>query len=122
MILADTSVWIDFFRSPNPEMRKHLGDGQIVMHPFVVAELALGSLQDRRKTLAELERLSQVQVAHLNEVRSMIEAHSLYSRGIGLIDAHLMASCFITPDTWLWTRDVRLESVARALGIQADLP
>ena len=92
------------------------------MHPFVVAELALGSLKDRRKTLAELERLSQVQVAHLDEVRSMIEAHSLYSRGIGLIDAHLMASCFITPDTWLWTRDVRLESVARALGIQADLP
>jgi predicted nucleic acid-binding protein len=52
----------------------------------------------------------------------MIEVHSLYSKGIGLTDAHLIASCLITPGTQLWTRDIRLGSVARALGIHADLP
>ena len=103
-------------------MRMHLRNEQIATHPFVLVELALGSLHDRRKTLAELDRLPQVQVAHLNEVRSMIEVHSLYSKGIGLTDAHLIASCLITPGTQLWTRDIRLGSVARALGIHADLP
>jgi predicted nucleic acid-binding protein len=101
-------------------MRKRLFNEEIRMHPFVLAELALGSLVERRKTLSELERLTQVQVAHLDEVRSMIEAHSLYSRGIGLTDAHLLASCLMSPGTQLWTRDTRLENVARALGVHAN--
>ena len=122
MILADTSIWIDFFRMGNPEMQRLLRNEEIVTHPFVVAELALGSLRDRAKTLAELDRLPQVQVAHGNEVRSMIESHSLYSRGIGFTDAHLIASCLITPGTQLWTRDVRLRAVAETLRIHATLP
>lgn len=120
MILADTTIWIDFFRGRSPEMAKHLINRQIVTHPFVIAELALGSLVDRRKTLARLERLTQVEVAHLDEVRGMIEAHSLYSKGIGLTDTHLIASCLLTSGTQLWTRDIRLGSVAAALGINAD--
>ncbi|MGZ4867313.1 MAG: type II toxin-antitoxin system VapC family toxin [Candidatus Angelobacter sp.] len=121
MILADTSIWIDHFRSRNKEMRKHLNQGQIVIHPFVVAELALGSLQDRTKTLALLDLLPQVQVAQLSEVRLTIEARRLYSLGIGLIDAHLIASVLINPPTLLWTRDQRLRKAAEGLGIQAGL-
>jgi predicted nucleic acid-binding protein len=91
LILADTSIWIDHFRSGNKEMRKHLNEGQIVIHPSIIAELALGSLQERSKTLALLDLLPQVRVAQLSEVRRMIEARRLYSLGIGLIDAHLIA-------------------------------
>jgi predicted nucleic acid-binding protein len=91
------------------------------MHPFVVAEIALGSLRNRRRTLEPLEGLRQVRVAQIGEVRRMIEAHALYSRGIGLIDAHLIASCLLTPGTRLWTRDTRLQSVARSLSIAADM-
>jgi hypothetical protein len=122
VILADSSIWIDFFRSGNPEMAKQLVDGQIAMHPFVVAELALGSLRRRQKTLEDLDGLPQVEVAYLDEVRSMIEARALYSKGIGLVDAHLIASCLMTPGTFLWTRDVRLEGIAKALGVSANLP
>lgn len=122
MILADTSIWIDFFRIGNLEMQKLLRNEEIVTHPFVVVELALGSLHDRAKTLAELDMLPQVQVAHRDEVRNMIEVHALYSRGIGLTDAHLIASCLITPGTQLWTRDARLQAVAVSLHIQANLP
>jgi predicted nucleic acid-binding protein len=122
VILADTSIWIDYFRAGNPAMREHLRNEQIVTHPFVLAELALGSLHDRRNILAELDSLPQVQVARLDEVRSMIEAQNLYSKGIGLTDVHLIASCLITPGMHLWTRDARLGSVAKALGIHADLP
>jgi predicted nucleic acid-binding protein len=122
MILADTSIWVDHFRRANTEMEKRLTQGQIVMHPFIVAELALGSLHDRRKKLDDMEALLEVKVAQLNEVRHMIEAHALYSRGIGLTDAHLIASCLITPGTQLWTRDGALEKTAKALGIAVHLP
>ena len=108
-------------------MRKHLNEGQIVIHPSIIAELALGSLQDRTlqertTTLALLDLLPQVRVAQLSEVRRMIEARRLYSLGIGLTDAHLIASVFINSSTLLWTRDKRLRKAAESLGIQASLP
>lgn len=121
MILADTSVWIDHLRSGNPQMTRLLHAGKITMHPFVVAELALGSLHNRRKKLAELDELRQVNVAELDEVRHLIESHSLYAKGLGLTDAHLIASCLMTFGTQLWTRDKALEDVAKTLGVHASL-
>jgi predicted nucleic acid-binding protein len=122
LILADTSVWIDHFRSENKELRHALNRGQIVIHPFIIAELALGSLKDRIRTLATLDLLPQVRVAQLKELRLMIEARRFYGLGIGLTDAHLIASVFINSPTLLWTRDKQLRKVAQGLGIHADLP
>jgi hypothetical protein len=121
LILADTSIWIDHLRSGDNELHKLLNQGQIVIHPFIIAELALGSLQERAKTLALLDLLPQVRVAQLSEVRLTIEARRLYNRGIGLADAHLIASVFINPPTLLWTRDKPLRRVTEALGIHASL-
>jgi predicted nucleic acid-binding protein len=122
VILADTSIWVDHLRNRNAEMEKYLSRGQILMHPFIIAELSLGSLRNRQNTLGDLESLLETKVAALSEVRHMIEAHTLYSKGIGLTDAHLIASCLITPGTQLWTRDVAMKKVAAALGILIDLP
>jgi hypothetical protein len=122
VILADTTIWIDQLRRADPQMQRLLAGGQVIVHPFVVAELALGSLHDRGRTLAELDGLLKVNVAELSEVRHMIEARGLYSRGIGLTDAHLVASCLITPGTRLWTRDAALKAVAQTVGIDAGLP
>ena len=106
-------------------MRKHLNQGQIVIHPFIIAELALGllekrTLQERTKTLALLDLLPQVRMAQLSEVRLTIEARRLSSLGLGLTDAHLIASVFINSPTLLWTRDKRLRKAAEALGIHAS--
>lgn len=87
------------------------------MHPFVIAELALGSLRERNKILALLDLLPQVRVAQMSEVRQMIETRSLYRVGIGLIDAHLIASVFINQATVIWTTDKPLRKVAEALGV-----
>jgi predicted nucleic acid-binding protein len=121
LILADTSVWIDHFRSGHQQLRQNLEHGRIVTHPFVVGELALGLLKDRSKTLALLDLLPHVPVARPEEVRAMIEARRLYGQGIGLTDAHLIASVFLSPSTLLWTRDKQLRRVAQNLGIQAGL-
>jgi predicted nucleic acid-binding protein len=122
VILADTSVWVDYLRGGNPEMEKILSQGQIVMHPFIVAEIALGSLRKRRKRLEELDALLEVKVAQLGEVRHMVESRALYAKGIGLTDAHLLASCLMTPGTQLWTLDGAMKKVAKALGIVVYLP
>lgn len=121
MILADTSVWIDHLRSGNNEMRKLLNQGQIVTHPFIVADLAFGSLKERAKTLALLALLPHARLAQIGEVRAMIETRRLYGLGIGLTDAHLIASVFLTPSTLLWTKDKHLRKVAGTLGIDAGL-
>ena len=122
MILADTTIWVNHFRASNAALRNLLDNEQIVMHPFIVAELALGSLGQRAIKLNALDDLPPVRVARLEEVRTMIEGLSLDSRGIGLIDAHLIASCLIHPPTLLWTSDKRLSGVAKSLNIAANLP
>ena len=122
MILADANVWIDFFRRGKPELRRLLQNNQVAMHPFLAAELALGSLHDRLSTLAKFDHMPQVRVVELRDVRRMIETRGLYSKGIGLTDAHLIASCLAAPGTLLWTSDTSLGKVAESLGIRVSLP
>lgn len=122
MFLADTSIWIDHFRVGNSELQTQLANRNILIHSFIVAELALGSLRNRVQTLTYLDRLPQASVAQLGEVRQMIEARSLWSQGLGLIDAHLLASTFLNPTTLLWTRDKHLQSIAKSFGVLANLP
>ena len=124
MILADTSIWIGLFRTGayNAELDRLIGDDQLCIHPFLIAELALGTLPERRKTLAYLDQLIPIRPVQLEDVRHMIEARGFASKGIGLTDAHLIASCLATPGTQIWTLDGKLGKVAESLGIRATLP
>jgi predicted nucleic acid-binding protein len=121
LILADTSVWIDHFRSEDKALQQALHQRQIVIHPFVIAELALGSLKDRARTLRLLDSLPQARVVLMTELRHMIETRNLYSLGIGFTDAHLLASAFLDAPTLLWTRDKQLQKAAQTLGVAAGL-
>jgi predicted nucleic acid-binding protein len=121
MILADTSVWVDHLRLGDSELANELNRGTVLMHPFVAGELALGSLTQREKVLAAIDSLPVAHVARIEEVRVLIEQRVLFSRGIGYIDVHLLASVLLTPHTLLWTRDKRLRSVAESLGLHASL-
>jgi predicted nucleic acid-binding protein len=120
VILADTSVWIDHFRSGNSQMQARLNRGEIAIHPFIIAELALGSLKQRARTLALLDLLPHIRVALAAEVRTAIKARNLYGVGIGLVDAHLIASVLIDPSIRLWTHDKKLRQISERLGIHAE--
>jgi predicted nucleic acid-binding protein len=122
VILADTSIWVDHLRGSNPQMASLLTRGKIVMHPFVVAEIALGSLNNRRQKLGAMDNLRKVKIAQMSEVRRMIEAHALYSKGIGLTDAHIIASCLLTPEAQLWTRDAAMKAIATSLSVPVYIP
>ncbi len=104
------------------ELSSLIESDQLCIHPWVVAELALGTLPDRTKTLASLDRLMQVRPVRLADLRHMVENRGLASKGIGLTDAHLIASCLATPGTHLWTLDDKLGVLAASLGIRAHLP
>ena len=124
MILADTSIWIEMFRKGRfkTEMGNLVANDQLCIHPFVVAELACGNLPDRQKTLTYLDQLAALPIVRLADVRFMIEARGLWSKGIGLTDAQLIASCLATPGTQIWTIDAALGRVTETLGIRAMLP
>lgn len=120
MILADTSIWVDHLRNGDPEMVERLNAGRICIHPHVIGEIALGSLRQRDLLLSTLHDLPKVAVANDREVLAFIESQRLYGRGIGYIDAHLLAAVQLTPGTSLWTRDRRLHDAAVDLDIAAD--
>jgi predicted nucleic acid-binding protein len=124
VILADTSIWIDMFRTGayKAELGAMIANDQLCIHPFLIAELALGSLPEHRKTLVYLDQLISLRPVRLEDVRHMIEARGLASKGIGLTDAHLIASCLATPGTQIWTLDAKLGKVAESLSIHTALP
>jgi len=124
VILADTSIWIAMFRSGayKAELGTLIANDQLCIHPFLIAELALGTLPDRRKTLEYLDQLISIRPVRLEDLRHMIESRGFASKGIGLTDAHLIASCLATPGTHIWTLDGKLGKVAESLGIRAMIP
>ena len=117
MILVDTFVWIDHFRSGSAELEKRLGEQTVLMHPFVRGELACGNLNNRAEIIGYLGRLSYAVLAQEEEVLKFIADHKLAGRGIGYIDMHLLASCFLTGGATLWTMDTRLATAAATLGV-----
>ena len=121
MILVDTSVWIEHLRHGEPRLTQLLDANQVLGHPFVVGELALGQLQRRKVILDSLRSLPQAQAASDPEVFRFIETASLHGLGVGYIDAHLLAATRLTPGCTLWTRDKKLQGVAERLGVSAQL-
>jgi len=117
MILVDTSVWIDHLRSKDAELERLLNDGQVVSHPFITGELAVGNLSPRDVILRALSRLPEATVARDEEVLHLISSHSLFGRGIGYVDAHLLAAVQLTSGASLWTRDKRLHEIATKLHL-----
>lgn len=117
MILVDTSVWVDHLRTQNARLAEVLISGLVLVHPFVIGELALGNLRQRETVLGSLLALRQPVVATDSEVLHFIDRHSLSGGGIGYVDAHLLAAVQLTSGTTLWTFDKRLHRVADRLGM-----
>lgn len=117
MILADTSVWIDHFRRKEPGLLAALNAGEVLMHPVVLGELACGNLRNRRELLDLLANLPAAPTATDAEVLAFIERRELMGRGIGYLDAQLLAAISLAAPARLWTHDRRLAAVAAALGL-----
>jgi len=120
VILVDTSVWIDHLRTGCAALARLLDHGEVLGHPWVVGELALGHLGQRGEVIGLLASLPQATVATPAEVMVLIERHKLYGVGIGYVDAQLLAAIKLTPGATLWTTDRRLVAVSSRLGHTFD--
>jgi hypothetical protein len=114
MVLVDTSVWIEHFRFGEPTLQELLAEGRVLMHPFVLGELACGNLKDRTVVLSDLLALPKAEVAGDSEVFRLIERRRLWGKGIGWVDAHLLASIMLS-SCLLWTLDARLAQAAKRI-------
>lgn len=119
MILVDTSIWIDHIRSADRALTRALEERQVLSHPFVIGEIALGNLRRRALVLALLRQLPAARLATNDETLAFIETHRLAGTGIGLVEAHLLASVTLTHGASLWSRDRRLRDAAARLKIDA---
>lgn len=117
MVLVGTSVWVDHLRTGDATLVTLLQAGRVCCHPMILGELACGNLQNRKQVLGLLSDLSTCIEASHDEVVQMIEYHALMGKGIGFVDAHLLASCMLSNGMLLWTRDKRLASIAQVIGL-----
>lgn len=117
MILVDTSIWIDHLSRSSSRLEALLDAGAVLIHPFVIGEIALGRLGPREATLARLARLPQTAVATPDEVLNTIERNGLFGIGIGYVDAHLLAAALLMGRVPLWTTDKRLRQSAGKMGL-----
>lgn len=116
MVLVDTSVWVEHFRNRSPGVAQLLTEGLVLMHPFIIGELACGNLKDRANILAHLSTLPGSKEASNSEVFRLIEDRRLWGKGIGWVDGHLLASALITQCEF-WTLDKKLHQIARGAGV-----
>lgn len=117
MILVDTSVWIDHLYRRDLDLVEALGRSQVVQHPMVIGDLALGTLRDRTEVLGLISNLPSAPIATHVEISRFIETHRLYGQELSLVDVHLLAATRLAAGTALWTRDKRLLSAAQRMGL-----
>jgi predicted nucleic acid-binding protein len=116
MTLVDTSIWVNHFRSGVPELENLLEQNLVGLHPFIIGELACGSLRERGEVIAWLKRLPSAPIARESEVLHMLESNRLWSKGLGWMDMHLLAAAMISGWT-LWTADASLAAAIAALRL-----
>jgi predicted nucleic acid-binding protein len=122
VILVDTSVWVDHLRAGDAMLAGLLDAAMVLAHPFVIGELALGNLHRRETVLNALSDLPMANVATDAEVLHFINRNTLFGRGVGYVDCHLLAATRLTAGAELWTRDKRLHGVAVQLGLAITRP
>ncbi len=112
-VLVDTSVWVDHFRNGQPALAHLLALDAVLIHPWVLAELACGTPPaPRRRTLDDISRLRSAVQARQTELLEFIEREKLHGLGCGMVDLALLAGTLLTSRARLWTLDKRLAALA----------
>jgi len=116
MVLIDTSVWVNHLRKSEPKLKALLLNGDVYCHPFVIGELACGSIKNRQEIISLLQSLPSTRTIDNNEFLDFVNNNNLYSKGVGYVDIHLLASSRLE-SVKLWTEDKRLNKLAIDLDL-----
>jgi predicted nucleic acid-binding protein len=121
MIVVDSCIWIDNLKSPDDYLLSAIDAIEVLIHPFVIGEIALGSVRNRAQIITSLSSFYRPVFPTDDEVLDVVIKHELGGSGLGWVDAHLLTATLLTVDAVLWTRDKRLRQVAETLGVAANL-
>ena len=116
MVIVDTSVWINHFTKGENVLTSLLNKGKVVIHDFIIGELACGNLSNRGKILSLLQDLNRVNPITIEEYLIFIEKFNLNGRGLGFVDINLLASAKISGYS-LYTFDKKLFTTAKELHL-----
>ena len=116
MILVDTSVWIDHFRNENKLLASLLSNGAVVMHEFILGELAIGNFKNRKPILDLLDSIPKISKLTLSEFLFFVERNSFWGKGVGFVDLHILGATKLE-GIKIWTLDKRLNSLASLLDL-----
>ncbi len=119
MVLVDTSVWIRFLANRAPyaaELDRLLERDEAAGHDLVYGELLIGDAGGRSQFLNSYDLIHRVPDIGHADVATFVRSRRLHGKGIGWIDAHLLASALVA-DAYLWTADKHLAGLAGELGI-----
>ena len=116
MVLVDTSIWISHLREGNSHLEVLLNSGDVLYHPFIIGELACGTLKNRDELLSLFNSLPIARIVEHDEVLKFIEKRNLMSMGLGYIDVHLLASALLS-DSPIWSLDKKLNKIAHDMDI-----
>ena len=116
MVIVDTSVWIEHFKEKNESLISLIEDDEILIHPFVIAELACGHLKNREETIGLLLKLPAPELLSIEEILIFVSKEKLYSRGVGFVDVSLLGSSILS-NALLWTYDKSLNKVSTSFDI-----
>jgi predicted nucleic acid-binding protein len=117
VILVDTSIWVNHLRRHDAVLAAHLEAGEVLCHPYVIGEISLGLLKQRREVLELLAALPSASVVSHDEAMAFVEHRKLAGLGAGWVDVHLVVSAVVSRAK-LWTADRRLAGVARVLRLE----
>ena len=116
MVLVDTSIWVAHLRERNVQLEALLNEGTVSCHPFIIGELACGTMRNRVQILSLLQSLPMAETAEHSEVLQFVEHNRLMGKGLGYVDVHLLASAVLT-GVHLWTLDRKLQQSSAKLRI-----
>ena len=116
MVLVDTSIWVAHLREGNVQLEALLNEGTVICHPFIIGELACGTMRNRVQILSLLQSIPMAETAEHSEVLQFIEHNRLMGKGLGYVDVHLLASAVLT-GVPLWTLDRKLQQSSAKLRL-----
>ena len=119
MILVDTSVWVSHLRHGHPRLVALLDEGGVLVHPFVIGELACENLKNRAEIMSLLRALPSTAIAEHDEVMLFIESNRLMGKGLGYVDVHLLAASVLS-GVRLWTHDKSLFKACEDIGLGSE--
>jgi predicted nucleic acid-binding protein len=118
MILADTSVWVEFLKTKKPVfpvLRELIERGNLIAMECIFGELLQGARTKREKNVIQ-DYWKYIPKRDENgiwiEAGSFSAENSLINKGIGLIDSAII--CFARKhNTKVWSLDKKLISILK---------